>query len=518
MYVQADQLPAESVLQAFDLCIVGAGAAGLAMAQRLIGSSLRVLVLSSGSASDRGRPTAPRQSIYRGTVGPFLSKVDPIFLDRSRLHMHGGTTNHFGFWSRPLDPIDLMAREGYRPAAWPLSADDLAPYYQATHAFGHFGPYNYEDIPFWEQVLFGQCFAPQADDALQGAIMHAQYEESLHDFQVQFDHALRNAPNITVLFNAHLLQIESTPNRDHVERLVCNTLEDGKAGRRFYVQAGRYALAMGGIETVRLLKLSGDLGNNQAGHLGRGFMVHPLITSAMRVRFERAVTPSVRNFFRDQQVRLQANASGGYTHITAPLVNPEDVLTYDVFNAWGVLVPTAAALAKENIGNFRLILRFEQPDEAVVNINWEQVPNEASEITLHPTQTDPIFGQAVTHLDWRLRDEDKHTAVRALALAETYLRQRGAQQVELIPDLSGDAEQWTFAPNEGALATGDHHMGALRMATQPAQGIVTPDSRMHNVDNLYIAGCSVFPTGGFANPTLTIVALALRLADHLQKQ
>jgi choline dehydrogenase-like flavoprotein len=218
------------------------------------------------------------------------------------------------------------------------------------------------------------------------------------------------------------------------------------------------------------------------------------------------------------QVRLQANAEGGYAHITAPLVNPEDVLTYDVFNAWGVLVPTAAALAKENIGNFRLILRFEQPDQAIVNINWEQVPNEASEITLHPTQTDPIFGQAVTHLDWRLRDEDKRTAVRALALAETYLRQHGAQQVELIPDLSGDAERWTFAPNEGALATGDHHMGALRMAAQPSQGIVTPDSRMHSVDNLYIAGCSVFPTGGFANPTLTIVALALRLADHLRNQ
>jgi choline dehydrogenase-like flavoprotein len=59
-------------------------------------------------------------------------------------------------------------------------------------------------------------------------------------------------------------------------------------------------------------------------------------------------------------------------------------------------------------------------------------------------------------------------------------------------------------------------MGALRMSAHQDDGIVNPDSRLHSVDNLYIAGCGVFPTGGFANPTLTIVAMALRLADHLK--
>lgn len=520
MYLNADQLPPETLLQNYDLCIVGAGAAGLAMAHRLAGSSLRVLLLSSGSAQDRGRPAAARQSIYRGTLGDFMQKVDPIFLERSRLHMHGGTTNHFGFWSRPLDPIDFRARPGYRAASWPLTLDDLAPYYLAAHEFGHFGPFNYDDMAFWEAALYAQPFPPQPGDALQGAIMHAQYEESLHDFQVQFDAELRASENITVLFNTHLLRIETTDARNRVTRLTCATMEDGAQGRTFHVQAQRYALAMGGIESVRALRLAGDLGNNRRDHLGRGFMVHPLLVNAAKARFEQPVSLPVRGFFRDQQVRLMppADDASGYTPVHTPLVNPEHVLTLCVFNAWGILVPTEAALEAEGIGNFRLILRFNAAGDACeVNLNWEQVPNEASTITLNPSQVDPVFGQPVAHLDWRLLPEDKRTAVRALELCAEYLRGHGAVDWALLTDLRGGAYDWSFAPDIGMLETGDHHMGALRMSAHPDDGIVSRDARVHTVENLYIAGCSIFPTGGFANPTLTIVALALRLADHLRE-
>jgi choline dehydrogenase-like flavoprotein len=519
MYLNAEQLPDATLLRGFDICIVGAGAAGLAMAKRLIGSSSTVLLLASGYASDRGRPEATRQNIYKGTVGDFLKRVDPIFLDRSRLHMYGGTTNHFGFWSRPLDAIDFKSRPGYRAASWPLDSAELTPYYHDAHHFGRFGPFNYEDMAFWERVLYARSFAPQPGDSLQGAIMHAQYDESLHDFQVQFGAELRAASNITVLFNAHLLTIESSADKNHVTGLVCAAVEDGKAGRGFRVEAAAYALAMGGIETVRALKLSGDLGNNASDHLGRGFMLHPLVTSAASVRFARPIETEIRNFFRDQQVRLQPPTApdGDYIHMSAPLVNPEYLLDYCVFNAWGVLVPKAETLIAEQIGNFRLILRFDPAhDSAVVNINWEQVPNEDSRITLNPTITDPVFGQPVTHLDWRLTDTDKRTAVRALEICEAYLREHGAIDFQLLTDLSGGADHWSFPPDEGALATGDHHMGTMRMSSRGEDGIVNSDSRLHRVDNLYIAGCGVFPTGGFANPTLTIVALALRLADHLQ--
>ena len=234
MYVHADQLPAGTILQGYDVCIVGAGAAGIAMAQRLAGSALKVVLLVSGGPGDRGLPDAARQSLYEGTAGDFLRKVDPIFLHRSRLNMYGGTTNHFGFWARPLDAADVMPRPGYRDVGWPIDAAALTPYYQDAHHFGRFGPFNYGDMDFWERVLYARCFDRLPGDKLQGAIMHAQYEENLHDFQVQFRDELKSAKNITVLFNAHLLTIATDAQQTHVMAMHCSTLHSsrGQAGIR----------------------------------------------------------------------------------------------------------------------------------------------------------------------------------------------------------------------------------------------------------------------------------------------
>ena len=533
MYHYADQLPEGTILSGFDICIVGAGAAGIAMAQRLANSSLKVILLVSGGPGDRGAPSEARQSLYQGTVGEFLRKVDPVFPQRSRLNMYGGTTNHFGFWARPLDAADYMPRPGYREVGWPIKQDEMEPYYIAAHEFGHFGPFNYDDMDFWRSVLYARPFDALPGDKLEGAIMRAQYDENLHDFQLQFRDEMERAANITVLFNAHLLTIGTDEDRRRVSELNCSTIiesADGKAkaGVAFKVRARTYALACGGIENVRLLKLSGDLGNNRRDMLGRGFMAHPLLTNAARVHFEKPLASEIRNFFREQQIRLKppSDASGGpsgvgdgeYRHMVEPLVNPELVFEYLMFNAWGVLAPKHKTLLEERIGNFRIILYFrDEGSSAIVNLNWEQTPNENSRITLDRRRVDSIFGQPLAHIDWRLGDSDKRSAVRALEITLAYLRDHGVVRQEMITDVSGGADHWTFPPHEGALETGDHHMGALRMSAAPEDGIVDINSRLHRVDNLYIAGSAVFPTGGYANPTLTIVALALRLADHLKR-
>lgn len=514
----ADQLPADAVIEGYDICIVGAGAAGIAMAQRLANTSSKVLLLVSGGPGDRGLPDAARQSLYGGTIGDFLARVDPDFLRRSRLNMYGGTTNHFGFWARPLDPIDFMPRPGFREAGWQINLDDLMPYYRDAHAFGQFGPVDYDDMARWQEILYARPFDDLPGDAMTGAIMRAQYEERLHDFQLQCRETLQSAPNITVLFNAHLLRIESAAGK-HVTALRCSSIVDGAAGASFSVRARRYVLACGGIENVRLLQLSGDLGNNRRDMLGRGFMVHPLLTNAARVAFDKPVPSEVRNFFREQQIRLKppTEADGDYEHMARPLVNPELIFDYLTFNAWGVLAPKPQTVINERIGNFRIILYFDDHRSAIVNLNWEQAPDENSRIHLNRERVDPIFGQPVAHVDWRLNDSDKRGARRALEITLEYLRRHGAARQEMITDVSGGADDWTFPPHEGALETGDHHMGALRMSTSAEEGIVNRDSRLHTVDNLYIAGSAVFPTGGYANPTLTIVALALRLADHLRR-
>jgi choline dehydrogenase-like flavoprotein len=363
----------------FDVCIVGAGAAGLAMARRLVGSSLNVLVLSSGAPSDRRVPAPRQQTIYQGTVGAFLHRVDPIFLERSRLRMHGGTTNHFGFWSRPLSEADLKPRPGYRDASWPFDLSELAPYYRAAHQFGRFGPVNYDDLAFWEPALFAQCFPLLPGDPLVGATMRAQYDESLHDFHVQLGDELRAASNVTVLFNANLLSVEAADRKDHAAGLRCATIEDGKPGRGFRVEARAYVLAMGGIETVRALKLSGDLGNNRRDHLGRGFKVHPLVTSAPFA----LPAPSLG----DSQLLLATSRclqpsteDGGSFHVRAPGQSGTHLRLLRV-QAWGQLVPRRKRWAAEKIGT-ALILRFTASGDEATSTSTGSSLNENSIVGL----------------------------------------------------------------------------------------------------------------------------------------
>ena len=177
MYRDATDLAPDSIVTGFDICIAGAGAAGIAMAQRLIGSSKKVLLLANGLPSDKGdKPEGPLQQIYIGTTGPFLTKVDSEFLTRSRLNMYGGTTNHFEYNARPLDKADLLPRPGYRDASWPLTMETLNAYYPATNTLGEFGPFNYDDLDFWAKELHGPPFP--ADDSMRSAIFHQRADQA----------------------------------------------------------------------------------------------------------------------------------------------------------------------------------------------------------------------------------------------------------------------------------------------------------------------------------------------------
>jgi len=496
MYANANELQAGATMTGFDICIAGAGAAGIAMAQRLIGSSKKVLLLVNGSSTDAGpEPDESLQQLYGGTLGPFMTRVGPNFLTRSRLNMYGGTTNHFSFNARPLDAADLLPRPGYRSACWPVTMETLNSYYDAANEFGNYGPSNYNDLAFWGKVLNGEPFPP--GDSLQSIIMHSQAHQAFYPCQARFGYALEAASNVTVLFQAQVLAITATPDNKAVAELRCAAIDNGERGIDFQTAADAYVLALGGIEPVRLLKLSGNLGDNSKGHLGRGFMLHPLIALAAQVTFAPPVDTRIQHFYTRQTVTL-----GGS-------------ITLD---AWGAFAPTPEAMLRERMGAFHANLSFGSGN---IGINWESVPHENSTLTLDPNRVDPVFGQPVAHLDWQMQDTEKHTVVRGLELLEQYLRSNGASDFSLNTNLSGGPDQWTFSPDlsdPAALQAGDHHMGALRMSASPDGGIVDADCKVHTLSNLYIAGSGVFPTTGHGNPTLTIVALALRLADHLNAQ
>jgi choline dehydrogenase-like flavoprotein len=172
-------------------------------------------------------------------------------------------------------------------------------------------------------------------------------------------------------------------------------------------------------------------------------------------------------------------------------------------------------MQREKIGSFRVILGFVDPVRATININWEQAPIDDNRIVLAADASDPVFGQPTVRVDWRMTERDKRTVRRGLELCRQYLEARGGTDFRITTDLSGGPESWTIGGPSG-MDPGGHPMGATRMSSDPADGIVDPNLRVHTTDNLYVASCSVFPTGGSANPTLTIIALAVRLAEHLR--
>ena len=520
MYVSASQIPSGSVLKGFDICIAGAGAAGIAMAHRLIGSSKRVLVLANGSPTDAGQPNPTLEEIYGGTLGAFTKKVDPIFLTRSRLNMYGGTTNHFDFYAHPMDEADLAPRPGYRDACWPISIDELNRYYPDANRFGGYGPFNYRDVRMWAKALHGSPFPSLDTDSLTSLIWHGQSSPAILQFQTQCGPALQAARNVTVLFNSFALQVQTKGgNRQTVSGLDCATMSSGSLGITFRVEAAKYILALGGIEPVRLLKISGNLGDNRKGLLGRGFMLHSLITNAAEITFPKPVNQGHQNFYRSQPVTVTTPSPPEASRPAKALL-PDDLPISYTMSTWGMLAAKPEVLAREKIGGFHSNVVFVNDKTVNLSMNWESVPHENSRITLDRAKTDPVFRQPVVKVDWRLGETEKRTIIRALELAKEYFQSpaRAAADFKVTTDLSGGPTHWTFSPNQSnpsGLQAGDHHMGALRMSKEPEDGIVNVDCRLHTVDNLYIAGSAVYPTSGHANPTLTILALALRLADHV---
>ena len=293
-----------------------------------------------------------------------MQKVDPTFLTRSRLNMYGGTTNHFWFYAHPMDAWDLQPRPGYRAAAWPISLNELNAYYPDANAFGPYGPFNYDDLAFWENAMNGQPF-DTTGEPLQNAIWHSQHNPEVYSFQQQCGAVLQSSSNVTVMFNAQVLQIESTASQDSVTNLACAAVPSpsqagGQAGVKFSVVAGAYVLATGGIEPVRLLKLSNNLGDNAQGHLGRGFMLHPLIAQAAKITFPNGIATAIQNFYAELPITLAPPSQAGAPHtlVQTPPRHPTDLDGLLHFFAWGMLTPTPEVLAQAQIGSFHARLNF----------------------------------------------------------------------------------------------------------------------------------------------------------------
>jgi choline dehydrogenase-like flavoprotein len=519
----------DAALVSADVCIVGAGAAGITLAREFAGQANRVALIESGDFEFRHR----QQSLYRGdNIGlPNYSTA------RSRWRTFGGSTTQWNGKCRPLDAIDFEVRDGIAHSGWPFTRDELEPYYRRAQRICSLGPYDYS----WQSWRSSAGGALVADDAcLESRIFQFGFPR---DFGQVYRAELGAAANIDVYLNANLVDIELDEHARQVTGLSVATL----SGRRIRCVAASYVLACGGIENARLLLASNRVASagvgNQHDLVGRFFMDHPyflighyqparpeydasiyVIEDYERVGGERKVNAAWSlNECTLRHERLNASA---IFCVRRPLYKTQHeyystggksfIQLIDVLRRRDLAQGRLASHARNIALGFRDVSRLfgrqianivqPQPVLALQAV-MEATPNPDSRVTLGARRD--RLGMPRVRVDWRLNTSDQLGLRRLIATMQTQFARR--KLGSLIVDQSQDAAGWPIS-----MTGGRHHMGTTRMHVDERSGVVDANCRVHGCANLYIAGSSVFPTSGYANPTLTIVALAVRLADHIR--
>jgi choline dehydrogenase-like flavoprotein len=499
-----------------DLCIIGAGAAGITIARTFNGSRTNVCVLEGGALESDAASAALYSSIKN------IGRSYPYLLG-SRLRYFGGTSNHWGGHCVPLRPINFERGAWSAYSGWPISYDDVLPFYRRAETV--LGLDGTDARPETVATLLEQKLFPFDDRRVQTQV--SRYNRVR--FGQVFRDELATSKNITAVLGANVTSIVSRADGESIEKVSVRTI----GGRVFSVSAKHFVLATGGIENPRLLLASnavhrGGLGN-QYDLVGRFFMEHisyhkgiilpgppynisPFYTSelpagsigyrAHLVLPEQVVREAGIPDFRTELRALQYTVNEGVrsakavrdsfqhfkwpdhmaAHVSNIIVNADDVL----------------AAARSTMP--------EPPHAYLMLNNVEQTPNPASRIAL--TIERDVLGMPIASIDWRLSAIDKQGIRFGHArIAEEVGRAGFGRVFDDMPE--DEAELLTGA--DGAC----HHIGTTRMSNDPHQGVVDKNCCIHGVRNLFVAGSSVFPTGGYANPTFTIVALALRLAEYL---
>ena len=538
MVIDGRTLPDADQLEA-DVCIIGAGPAGISLTLELARAGWRVCLLESG-----GREPHPEtQKLNEGrSVGYWYYP-----LRATRVRAFGGTSAGWaatpaekaeGWRARPFDPIDFECRAEIPYSGWPFGYPELRPFYERAQRLCRLGPYDYAAAG-WETV------EARALD-LDGSITTAIFQHGFENFVSYFDELAR-AERVQLVLNAAAIEIETDGPAGEVTRV----LVAHQRPARFSVKARLYVLAAGGIENARLLLLSrhsqpAGLGNGH-GLVGRFFMEH--LTG--RVGF---ISPANDGFL--DRLSLYRQHPVGDTTVEAVLCPSDEVLRREgLLNCALILSPASRVSCSDGVraaatvyralrrrplpeglrshlktvalklpeiarASYRGWLKLPeigrasnhggrraQPDVVALRVQAEQAPNPDSRVSLDDKRD--LFGLPRARLDWRITELDRRSIRRVQEILDDGLRAQGL----------GRVEQKLGDESPAALFLGSyHHMGTTRMHKDPSRGVVDENCQLHGVHNVFVAGGSVFPTSGHANPTLTIVALALRLADHMKER
>lgn len=511
------------------ICIVGAGAAGIPLALELEEKGKSVVLLESG-----GFDYDPEiQELNKGeSIGQ-----DYFPLKSSRLRFFGGTTGQWTGQCSTLDEIDFEYRKWVPYSGWPISKMDLNPYYKKAHQILDLSEYEY-DVSFWEDKLNKRALSLKSE-----LVETKIYQKSKPTrFGNKYRERITQSKNIWLITNANLTFINLSENGKNVDSIKVSSIE----GKTRTVQSDIFVLACGALQNVRHLLNSNDISNkgvgNEFGLVGRFFMEHLHVDTSDLV----ILANENLDFYFDHS--LKSSAFGMITtksafqkqfelpNFSARIMAKSDAQSLTVnqsensqvfLDKWKGLDSRKSKVdrlksifGEEGIGNLvdkvfnmRKSESYKEDDKYeisryILNARSEQVPNPNSRVMLGDSKD--RLGVPHVKLDWQLTELDKYSLLKSNIAIGQELGRLGLGRLKLGDWLTKSSNDWPKF-----LAGGWHHMGITRMSASPETGVVDKNCKVHSLSNLYIAGSGVFPTSGVANPTLTIVALSLRLGDHL---
>lgn len=494
-FLDARQVPESTVLTP-DLAIIGGGPAGISLALALAHAKFQVLLLESGGMSFE----ADIQKLYDGReVG-----VPYTPLDTTRLRFLGGSTNHWGGWCRPLDPSDFEERPWVAHSGWPFSRKALEPYFPRAQALVEAGPFLYDELAQYVPKL-GPLVKLGRGGVYNSFFQFSQWKGNKKHLPTHFGERyaadLKLVPNLQVMLQANVTGLRLTNDAKRLDRLDVAAL----TGNRFVVKPKHTVLATGAIETARMLLASDEVMKagigNQNDLVGRYFADHAIPReTATIVTFGGAIAPYYKTNLNVEGTHFRATFSPTEnfkrrTRVLGSLTTVEQHVELDDLGKAAV-AETAAALGVD-------------PSNAKaysLGCGIELMPDPERRLTL--TGERDALGMPRLKLNMTISDHDFARYRRTITELGRQMLAARAGMIRL--DRSTRAE-WLEV-----MDWGNHHLGTARMNIDPKRGVVDSNCKVHGISNLFIAGSSVFPTYGASNPTMNLVALTLRLADHVK--
>lgn len=548
MYTDARSLDDNKILTT-DICVIGAGPAGTTLARELAGTDINVLLLESGGEKSDHRV----QQLSSGKVtGDFTEPVE-----NTHLRQLGGTANHwiikmsdkqYGYRYAPLNAIDFEKREEVPYSGWPISRDELDPYYEKAHEVCKVGPYRYAPGN-WETEKFKPL--PLDDDHV---VTDFFTFGPTRLFGQDFPQQAVKSGNVDILLHATVTELLANEAGTAVDTAVIKTLN----GKTLKVNAKQFVIASGGFQTPRLLlnsrsRFANGLGN-QNDVVGRYYIDHGLVPSGNLYPHDATIINSMGIY----DMRLMEGCSvlgklslsehimrkeGLHNFCATLFPMPEPYEVEAILSMKSIAVDLAGrkfpkALPRHLFnmlrGSKHLIFmlnqklrhggtlmpgfgqggwsKFDDNEKKYRRLELmafiEQTPHPDNRVTLIDEQDE--LGMPKIQVNFQWKEEDIRSIARAQDIMWEALKKLGIGEIE-------PPERPNGLPRVGS--EGLHHlMGTTRMSDDSKYGVVDRNCTVHGIDNLHIASSSVFTTGGYANPTLTILALTLRLADHLREK